>query len=66
VAGIYYSPEGEELFTEIEILKPGDVASFSFSREIIGLLFGAPKSGCAEEELWTMPSFIAQLTYSAQ
>ena len=63
VAGIYYSPEGEDLFTPIEILKPGDTTSFSFSRKIIGLLFGAPMSGCAVEELWTMPSFIAKLEY---
>ena len=63
VAGIYYSPEGEDLFTTIEILKPGDTTSFSFSRKIIGLLFGAPMSGCAVEELWTMPSFIAKLEY---
>lgn len=64
VSGIYYSSEGEELFTEISILKPGDKISFSFEQKIIGLLFGAPLSGCAENELWSMPSFLAQISYN--
>lgn len=63
VAGIYYSPEGEELFTEIEILKPGDEITFSNSKKIVGIFFGAPLSGCSEDELWKMPSFLAQLRY---
>lgn len=63
VAGIYYSAEGEEMYTNIEVLKPGDVISFPKSKKIRGLLFGSPLSGCPEDELWSMPSFLAQLNY---
>jgi hypothetical protein len=63
VAGIYYSAEGEEMYTNIEVLKPGDVISFPKSKKIRGLFFGAPLSGCPEDELWSMPSFLAQLNY---
>ena len=64
LSGIYYSSAGEELFTEIQILKPGEIISFSPERKIIGLLFGSPKSGCAQDQIWSMPSFIAQLSYN--
>ena len=62
-AGIYYSAEGEEMYTAIEVLEPGDVISLPKSKKIIGLLFGSPLSGCSEDELWSMPSFLAQLNY---
>lgn len=63
VAGIYYSAEGEEMYTNIEILRPGGGISFQKSKKIIGLLFGSPLSGCSEGELWFMPSFLAQVKY---
>lgn len=63
VAGIYYSAEGEEMYTNIEILRPGVDLSLPKSKKIIGLLFGAPLSGCSEDKLWFMPSFLAQVKY---
>jgi hypothetical protein len=64
LSAIYYSPDGEELNTDIKIIKPGDLVAYTADKKIVGLIFGAPKSGCTQDSLWSMPSFIAKLTYN--
>lgn len=64
LSAIYYSPDGEELNTDIKIIKPGESVTYTADKKIVGLIFGAPKSGCNQDSLWSMPSFIAKLTYN--
>ena len=60
--GIYYDETGSELLTKIEILKPGDTIQYLADDKIVGLIFASPKSGCLSK-VWSLPSFVAELTY---
>jgi lysophospholipase L1-like esterase len=60
--GIYYDETGSELLTNIEILKPGDTIQYLADDKIVGLIFASPKSGCLSK-IWSLPSFVAELTY---
>jgi lysophospholipase L1-like esterase len=60
--GIYYDETGSELLTNIEILKPGDTILYLADDKIVGLIFASPKSGCLSK-IWSLPSFVAELTY---
>ena len=64
VIGVYLSKSGEELYSEVKIIKPGERVEFSFDKKIIGLILGNPSSGCDSREIWSMPSFIGQIRYS--
>lgn len=64
VFGIFFSDSGEELFTKVNIIKPGDSVDFIAENKIIGLVLGNPISGCDKSEVWSMPSFIGQVRYN--
>jgi hypothetical protein len=64
VIGIYFSENGEELYTDVKIIKPGERAEFSADEKIVGLILGSPISGCNNAEVWSMPSFIGKIIYN--
>jgi hypothetical protein len=63
VAGIYYDANRVEGFTKLEVLKPLDSKTFLPEEKILGLIVGAPSSGCSEEKPWVIPSFLAQISF---
>lgn len=63
VAGIYYDANRVESFTKLEVLKPLDSKTFLPEDKILGLIVGAPSSGCGDEKPWVMPSFLAQISF---
>jgi hypothetical protein len=64
VIGIYFSENGEELYTEVNIIKPGERAEFTADEKIVGLILGSPISGCDNAEVWSMPSFLGKIIYN--
>lgn len=63
IAGIYYDENKIERFTKLEVLKPNESKMYFPSEKIVGLIVGAPISGCNSEERWSVPSFLAQIKF---
>lgn len=63
IAGIYYDKNKIERFTKLEVLKPNESKMYFPNEKIVGLIVGAPISGCNSEERWSVPSFLAQIKF---